>query len=196
MKFTITNPRIVYSGFLKILEVDIEYDSFKGGERIRAKREMMDRGDSVAVLLFERDTLSILLTHQFRYLAADKDLALGIENAGWLLELPAGGLHEGEDPIEAAKREVHEELGYELADLKHISSLYVSPGGTSERVHVYYSEVNSSDKKSEGGGLSSEKEDIRLVRLSIEKMKESLADGRIRDAKTILSLQWFLMTLS
>jgi nudix-type nucleoside diphosphatase (YffH/AdpP family) len=192
MKFTITKPRKVYSGFLKIVEADVEYDSFQGGERISAKREMMDRGDSVAVLLYEKDTHSILLTNQFRYPAAEKDVASGMENAGWLLELPAGGLHTGEDPIDAAKREVHEELGYELGDLEHIYSFYVSPGGTSERIHVYYGEVNSTDKTSEGGGLASEKEDIRLVRLSIEKTKQSLADGSIRDGKTILALLWWL----
>ena len=193
MKFTITNPRKVYSGFLKIVEADVEYDSFRGGERVRAKREMMDRGDSVAVLLYETDTHSILLTNQFRYPAAEKDLASGIENAGWLLELPAGGLHIGEDPINAAKREVQEELGYELGELEHVYSFYVSPGGTSERVHVYYGEVKSTDKTSEGGGLVSEKEDILLVSLSIDKLEDFLNTGAIRDAKTILACQWFMM---
>ncbi len=191
MKFQIEDIKQVYNGFLKILKAKVTYDSFENGKSISAFREMMDRGDSVAVLLFEKDTESFLLTRQFRFPAAIKDQKDEIPNAGWLDEIPAGKLEEGENPHDCAKREVMEELGYRCESLEKITHFYVSPGGTSERIWLFYSEVQSSDKIGEGGGLDSEHENIQLIRYHIDDLFLQIGKGEIRDAKTIVAVQWW-----
>jgi nudix-type nucleoside diphosphatase (YffH/AdpP family) len=195
MKFKIEKSSIIHKGFLSITRAEVKYDSFNGA-LITATREMMDRGDSVAILLYEEDTDSVLLTNQFRYPAAEKDRADNFIDAGWLLELPAGGIAENEDPAEAGKREVEEELGYSIQKIEPISCFYVSPGGTSERIWLYYAKVEQIHKTQKGGGLKYEKEDIELHKLPAKEIITGIADGRIRDAKTIIALQWFLMKLS
>lgn len=193
MNFKINHIKQVYRGFLNIIQAEVTYDSFTDGVQISTQREMMERGDSVAILLYEQDTECLILTSQFRFPTALKDQGEGHPDAGWILELPAGGLHPGEDPKKAAIREVEEELGYHLGDVTWISSFYVSPGGTSERIHLYYAEVITSDRKSAGGGLDTEDEDIRLVKLPVVQALQFIRDGQLHDAKTIIAIQWFKM---
>ncbi|MFM9983885.1 MAG: NUDIX domain-containing protein [Flavobacteriales bacterium] len=191
MKFLVEDAVQAYQGFLKIIQAKVTFDSFESGKSIMAKREMMDRGDSVAVLLFEKDTQNFLLTRQFRFPAATKDQHDKIPNAGWLDEIPAGKLEDGENPHDCAKREVMEELGYRCESLQSISHFYVSPGGTSERIWLFYSEVQSSDKIGDGGGLDSEHENIQLMRYHKDDLAIRIANGEIRDAKTIIAIQWW-----
>ena len=193
MKFKIREKSNVFNGFLSIEEADVEYDSFSTGNTITAKRMMMERGDSVAILLHETDTDSILLVNQFRFPAAEKDYADHLENAGWLLELPAGKIETGEDPVECVRREVEEELGYEIDNPVFISSFYVSPGGTSERIWLYACEVQQAHKTKAGGGVKYEKEDIQLHKLPLNEIESTLKSGMVRDAKTIIGLQWFML---
>ncbi len=191
MKFKIHNKSNVFNGFLSIAEADVEYDSFSTGKTITAKRMMMERGDSVAILLHETDTDSILLVNQFRFPAAEKDLADNRENAGWLLELPAGKIETGEDPAECARREVEEELGYEIEEPRFITSFYVSPGGTSERIWLYVCDVQQAHKTKMGGGVKYEKEDIALFKLHASEIESAIQKGIIRDAKSLVALLWF-----
>jgi nudix-type nucleoside diphosphatase (YffH/AdpP family) len=193
MKFQIDDITQVYTGFLKILKAKVTFDSFEKGKSIVADREMMDRGDSVAVLLFERDTQCFLLTQQFRFPTAIKDQTDNKLNAGWLIEIPAGKIEENEDPQECAKREVLEELGYNCHHMELISHFYVSPGGTSERIWLYFTEVSANDKIETGGGVVDEKEDISMVRYDTEKFIQEMKRGEIRDAKTIVAFQWWLL---
>ena len=191
MKFLVEDIVHAYRGFLKIVQAKVTFDSFENGKSIVAHREMMDRGDSVAILLMEKDTASFLLTRQFRFPTAIKDQKTELPNAGWLDEIPAGKLEEGENPEDCARREVLEELGYRCKSLKEISHFYVSPGGTSERIWLFYSEVESSEKIEAGGGLDSEHENIQLVRYPLTDILTQIASGEIRDAKTIVAMQWW-----
>lgn len=193
MNFKINSTELTSAGFLKIYKSEVTFDSFAAGKSITAKREMMERGDSVAVVLYEKDTNTILFTNQFRFPAAVKDASSGFENAGWLIELPAGGLAEGEEPREAAIREVEEEIGYHISDMNFISTFFVSPGGTSERINLFFTEVNSIDKKSAGGGLIDEKEDIQLVKISTREIRNAIQSGMLRDGKTLIGLQWAML---
>lgn len=144
MNYRIINKEIgeelVYNGFLKIKKATIEIDTFTDGNfkgaKIQKTFEVMERGNSVAVLIRKKDTDTFLFTNQFRY-PTTKD------NAGWLLEIPAGGVKDNEDPKECAIREVQEELGYTINNLKFITKFYVSPGGTTEMILLYYAEVDS-----------------------------------------------------
>jgi ADP-ribose pyrophosphatase len=95
-----------------------------------------------------------------------------------------------EQPEEAVKREIHEEIGYQVSELTPIANFYVSPGGSSERIYLYYAEVRNADHVSAGGGLASEHEDIELVEVSFDELWDALNRGEIRDAKTLIAVQW------
>lgn len=186
MKYEILKEEVVFDGFFKMKEAKVKYDTFNS-ESIVADRLCFERGDSVAILIYEKDTDSLLFTNQFRYPTAKKD-------NGWILELTAGSLEkDDQNPVERVKKEVEEEIGYNVLDVELINSFFVSPGGTSERILLYYSEVNSSEKVTKGGGMIDEKEDIELVKLGVEEVIEMFNNQQFKDAKTIIGLQWFLM---
>ena len=147
--------------------------------------EYFGRGDSVAALIFDKDRNQFVLVRQYRYPARKDD--------GNILEIVAGGI-ESETPEESMRREVLEEIGYEVQDFELIAKMYVSPGRTDERLYVYYCEVDSSMKIQEGGGLISENEDIEIVYLSVEEAETMLFNQEFIDAKTILSLQYFFLS--
>jgi len=184
MKYNILNESLVYNGFLKIKKATITHDSFRKDTQITCSREMLDRGDSVAVLLYEKDTDQLIFIDQFRYPT--------IKNGtGWLKEIPAGELEINEDPVECAIREVKEETGYMVNHLDHITTFYATPGGSSERMYLYFGEVFEKDKMFIGGGLQEENEDILLCKFDASKIDTLLNSGIINDAKSIIALQWF-----
>ena len=100
---------------------------------------------------------------------------------------------EGESATDTMAREICEEIGYAITSLHNIATFYVSPGGTSERIHLFYTKVDGTDRVSVGGGLTREGEDIRVVRVPVTEALADLASGRIVDAKTIIALQWFAL---
>ena len=185
MNYKIIKEDIVYDDFFKIKKAIIEHDQFNLST-IKVERQSFERGDSVSILIYEKDTDSLLFTNQFRYPTAGK------EN-GWILELTAGSIEGNEEPIIRVKKEVEEEIGYNIEDVEFINSFFVSPGGTSERLFLFYSEVNSANKVYEGGGMKYEKEDIQLVKLKVKDAIKQLKNNKLRDAKTIIGLQWFII---
>ncbi len=183
MKYTIKNERIVFNDHYKMVKATVQYDTF-AGKNITTERLAFERGNSVAILLFEKDTDSILLTNQFRYPSCK-------DGDGWLLEIPAGSLEENENPEDCIVREVMEELGYKLEKPKLVNTFYTSPGASTERIYLFYSEVSQSDKTEVGGGNENENEDIQLVKIPVSEMIPKLT--ALKDAKTILALQWYLL---
>ncbi len=183
MEYTINKEETVFDEHYKMLKANITYDTFSGAE-ITANMFAFHRGDSVAILLYEKDTASILVTKQFRYPTTQ-------HHQGWMYEIPAGSLEKDECPLACVIRETEEEVGYSVFQPEQIFDFYVSPGGATERCYLFYAEVSSKDKTSKGGGLVSEKEDIKLIKLPITEIKSWLSE-KIIDAKTIIALQWFL----
>ncbi|GGX03384.1 NUDIX domain-containing protein [Aquimarina muelleri] len=186
MKYNVLNEKLVYNGFLKIKKATIIHDSFYKETSITCSREMLDRGDSVAVLLHEKDTNQLIFINQFRYPTIKK-------GTGWLKEIPAGELEFDEDPVECAIREVKEETGYKVNCLDHVSTFYATPGGSSERMYLYFGEVVEKDKEFIGGGVQEENEDILLCKFDASKIDTLLKSGIINDAKSIIALQWFII---
>ena len=88
------------------------------------------------------------------------------------------------------QRELVEELGYECDRLVPISAFYVSPGGSSERVFLYYAEVDASDRVGDGGGVPAEGEAIELVAVGFDELLTMVRDGTVADAKTIIGALW------
>jgi ADP-ribose pyrophosphatase len=125
-----------------------------------------------------------LLVNQFKYPSYEK-------GPGWITEVVAGMIDKGETPEEAIRREIQEETGYRADSVEHISTFYVSPGGSSERIILYYATVSGVGRRSKSGGLASENEDIKLIELPLADAFDQLRRGEIADAKTIIALMWF-----
>lgn len=183
MQYTILKEQIIFDDHYKIIEGRIRYDTFGGGSNT-VRHLAFDRGDSVAILLFEKESQNFLFTNQFRYPTCKR-------KEGWLIEIVAGSLEKGEDPTNCIQREVIEELGYKIESPQLINTFYTSPGGSTEFMHLFYAEVSEDDKKEIGGGVEQEDEDIQMVRIPISEIQGRL--NEFKDAKTILAIQWFLL---
>ena len=170
----VINRENKYKGFLNIDELTIET---KSGTEV--KREVMYRRNAVAALVYDTVIDKYVFTIQFRP---------GSECE--LIEIPAGTLEENEDPIEAMKREILEEIGYKTDSIELIEECYVSPGGNTELMTIYYVEV--SDKVEKGGGLESEHEEITILYMDYDEVVST----KFRDAKTIISVNWLKIWLS
>jgi nudix-type nucleoside diphosphatase (YffH/AdpP family) len=144
-------------------------------------REVYDSADGAAVLLYNRAHRSVVLTRQFR---------IGAHLAGhdgFLLEAAAGML-DGADPAERAVAEAREETGYAIDHVQPALQLYVSPGSTTERVHLFVAEYDRAQRCDRGGGKPEEGEDIDVVELDFDDALAMIETGDIVDAKTVLLL--------
>ncbi|MCB2379441.1 NUDIX hydrolase [Hymenobacter sp. BT635] len=164
----VTNRKILHDGHYKLSQLLVQ----TGGQQL--KRERFEPGNAVAALVFDTQRQRYLFVRQFR---------VGSESE--LLEIPAGMLDkEGERPEEAMRREIQEELGYDVDRLTYITNFYSSPGGSSELLWLYYAEV--SHQSGPGGGAIDENENIEVVALRYEE----LAAEPWQDAKTLIAVQW------
>lgn len=152
----------------------------RDGEWQRQEREVFERGSGAAILLYNRLTGMIVLTRQFRLPTYFNGVADGM-----LLEVPAG-LLDDRDPTEAIRHEVEEETGYTIASPQLVTDCFASPGAVTERLHLFIAEYDPASRPSSGGGLAEEGEDIEVVEMTFEAALQAIADGTIRDAKTII----------
>lgn len=186
MKHIINSEEKVFDQFLKIYKAQVTQDSFDGKEEITTTRLALDRGNAIAVLLYEKDTDSFLFIRQFRYPSSRRD-------AGWIIEIPAGAIDTNEAAATAAIREVKEEIGYEIEQLEFIVEYFPSPGISSEQISIFYGEVTSSQKTQQGGGATSENEDIELIKIPRSDIRQKLKDRYFNNSISIISLQWYLL---
>lgn len=184
----IDRQEVFRQAFFRMEETTLQHERYDGNMSDTLKRVTLHRGDSVAAVLHCVDTDELVLVEQFRVATHDA-------GPGWIRELPAGTVTDGENPDDTIKRELQEETGYAVPDLQPISTVYLSPGGSSERVHLYYAPVYADDQASDGGGVDSEGEDIRVEHLPLAQVRRMLTDGDIMDAKTMIGVQWLLARL-
>ena len=182
MKVKIIEKSREYDGFFKIDKAVLQHEKFDGEMSKVLTRLDFNRGNTVAVLLYDADKDSVILIKQFRYSAYVND------GPGWILEIVAGIIDEGKDTISVAHSELMEEAGYEVDDLEFLCKFYVSPGGTSERIDLYLGIAHQ--KTGDGGGKAEEGEDIQIIELPLDKAMKMIETGEICDAKTIIALQW------
>ncbi len=150
-------------------------------------RETYDRGNGATILLYDLANRTVLLTSQFRY-----PVYVNGHPDGMLLETAAGLLDE-DDPATAIRREASEETGHEVGELTHVFDAFMSPGSVTERLHFYAASYSSATKRTDGGGLAEEGENITVVELDIDEALDMIEDGRIADGKTIMLLQWAVL---
>lgn len=166
-------------------EVHLRHETFGGTMSEEKVRLSFERGDSAAALMHHPTADTLLLVEQFRYPAYAKD-----GTNAWLLEIPAGIVESDEAPAAAMQREIEEETGYAAQTLHPLFSFFPSPGGSSERIHLFYARLDSAVKVSEGGGVVAEGEELRTVQMPVSEVLDKMRRGEIADGKTLLALQW------
>ncbi|WP_315313349.1 GDP-mannose pyrophosphatase NudK [Pantoea vagans] len=151
------------------------------GEVIRHKREVYDRGNGATILLYNREKNSVVLTRQFRIATY-----VNGNDSGMLIEACAG-LLDDDSPEDCIRKEAIEETGYAVGEVEKLYACYMSPGGVTELIHFFAAEYNESLRDNAGGGV--EDESIDVLELSFPDALAMVAEGRIRDGKTIMLLQ-------
>jgi nudix-type nucleoside diphosphatase (YffH/AdpP family) len=104
--------------------------------------------------------------------------------------LPGGWLGGGETPEEGALRELREETGFVVAKAQRLFECYMSPGSVTEKLVFFIAPYTPGDRKEQGGGLPDEGESVQTLELPFDEALAKVGSGEIRDAKTILLLQW------
>jgi GDP-mannose pyrophosphatase NudK len=156
----------------------------KDGSLQKQTREVYDRGNGAVILLYNPDSKTIILTRQFRLPSFVNGNPQGL-----LIEACAGLLDQ-DNPEEAIKRETEEETGYRISEVKKIFEAYMSPGSVSEILYFFIAAYHPSMKVHSGGGIAQEQEDIEVLEIDFEKAYAMMENGEIRDAKTILLMQY------
>ncbi|OYW30273.1 MAG: GDP-mannose pyrophosphatase [Caulobacter sp. 12-67-6] len=151
-------------------------------------REHYDRGNGAVLLPYNLAAKTVLLVRQFRYPAF-------INGYDDLLIEAAAGLLDDAEPEARIRAEVEEELGYRLGAVRKVFEAFMSPGSVTEILHFFVAEYNSAMRIGAGGGHPDEGEDIEVLELSIDEALAMIADGRIRDAKTIMLLQHLALSV-
>jgi ADP-ribose pyrophosphatase len=186
MKWSIIKKKLLYSGFLKLTGIQLQHELFAGGQSLVLTRELIDRGQAIAVLPYDPVRDEIVLIEQFR-IGAGED-----ESGPWMMEIIAGYRESGETAEDVAYREAHEEAGCEVTELFPVVKYYSSPGGSNEQIQIFLGRTESSGI--EGiHGLDEEGEDIRVHVMKSEQAFDWLDTGRIDSAAPIIALQWFAM---
>jgi nudix-type nucleoside diphosphatase (YffH/AdpP family) len=147
-------------------------------------RESYDRGNGATILLYNRNSKTVILTRQFRL-----PTYLNGNDSGMMIEACAG-LLDKDHPEQCIIRETEEETGYLLPAVQKIFEIYMSPGSVTEIVYFFIGEYDESMKISDGGGVKNEQEYIEILELSFNDAYNMIASGEIKDAKTIMLLQY------
>jgi ADP-ribose pyrophosphatase len=179
MKVTVERRRRLLDDFFRIDEVFLRYEKFDGRMSGPVRRLVLDRGDAVAALVMNTATGRLIFANQLRFPTHEK-------GPGWITEIVAGLVDADETPEAAIRREIGEETGYTVEKLESISTFYVTPGGSNERVFLFSAEVAATAAARE----VNDEEDIALVELSPVDAFRQLDAGAIVDAKTMIALYW------
>lgn len=185
-QFEIIKETSCYNGFFRLTTVELRHTLYKGGWSKPITRELFQRGNCVAVLLYDPDRDEVVIIEQFRV------GAIQIPDQAWLLEIVAGAIETGETAEEVAYRESVEEAGCEIQKLVKINDFFTSPGGTSELLTLFYGRVDTTHV---GGihGLDEEDEDIAVTTMKFDDVYQLLLDGKILSAIPIIAIQWLFI---
>lgn len=156
----------------------------KDNSWITQKREVYDRGNGAAILLYNTEQKTVILTRQFRL-----PTYLNGNTSGMSIEVCAGLLDQ-DQPEQCIIRETEEETGYRLSNVTKIMESYMSPGAVTEILYLFTGAYNASMKVSEGGGVAHEEENIEVLEMPFDQAYAMIATGEIKDAKTIMLLQY------
>jgi len=182
-KYKIKKTELLSDNWYILNKVTVDYQK-KDDTWDTQVREVYDRGNGAAILLYNQLKGTVILTRQFRlptYLNGNK--------SGMMIEACAGLLDE-DSPEACIIRETEEETGYRIHSAKKIIEAYMSPGALTEILHLFIAEYDPSMKVSAGGGLENEHEEIDIIEIPFDQAYVMIEAGEIKDAKTIMLLQY------
>jgi GDP-mannose pyrophosphatase NudK len=163
----------------------VSYDYLKSNGTWQTQtREAYDRGNGAGILLYNKEQKTVILTRQFRL-----PTYINGNETGMLIEVCAG-LLDKDNPEECARREAEEETGYKVSHVQKVMEAYMSPGSVTEILYLFIAEYSSAMKVNDGGGIEHEQEDIEVLEFPITKALAMIETGEIKDAKTIMLLQY------
>lgn len=165
----------------KRVDFDLEIEKNKWEAH---SREVLDRGNGATILLYNKSRQSVILTNQFRI-----PTYLNGNASGMMIEACAGVIDD-ESPTQTMIRETEEETGFHITNAIKVMEAYMSPGAVTEILHFFVAEYEDEMKKSKGGGLASECEHIQVLEVTLKHALEMVKSGEIKDAKTIMLLQF------
>lgn len=186
-RVSIIDTRLHHDAWSNLKTVTLDYQR-RDGQWQRQTREIYDCGHGAAILLYDVIRRTVILTRQFR----SAQFLDGCDQL--LIEAPAGML-EGAVPEERIKAEAEEETGYRVRDVERVLEAYMSPGAVTQKVMCFVAPYTPADQVSEGGGLAEEGEDIEVLELDFDDAMSMIADGQIRDGKTIMLLQYAALNI-
>jgi nudix-type nucleoside diphosphatase (YffH/AdpP family) len=149
-------------------------------------REVYERGNGAGILLYNKEMKTVVLTRQFRM-----PTFINGNESGMLIEACAGQL-DHDSPEDCIRRETEEETGYKIEDVTKVYEAYMSPGSVSEILYLFIGAYTKEMKQSEGGGVD-HGEEIDVLEIRFDEAVKMMETGDIRDAKTIMLLQYALI---
>jgi len=186
MKFKILSEQLLSKNWATLTKVTYEFENENEAPGI-VTREVYNRGNGATILLYNTEKGTVILTRQFRI-----PTCFNGNPTGMMVEACAGKLDDNE-PEECIRRETQEETGYTIGEVTKIMEVYMSPGSVTETIHFFIAPYSSAMKTGDGGGLDEENEDIEVLELPFEKAYNMIKTGEIKDAKTIMLLQYLAL---
>lgn len=166
--------KVIFDG--RVIHVSLDKIELPNGRT--SSREVVKHPGGVGIAALTENG-EIILVNQFRYPYKSE-----------ILEIPAGKLNPGEDPLECGKRELREETGAAAAEYINLGKLLPSPGYTNEIIHLYLAKDLSYGKQQ-----PDEDEFLDIVKMPLEKAVKMVMSGEIKDSKTQVALlkTWFFV---
>ena len=179
---TITKREVLSDNWYTLRKITYTYTKPDGSTHTQS-REAYDRGNGAAIMLYNKEQKTVILTRQFRL-----PTYINGNESGLMIEACAG-LLDKENPEECIIRETQEETGYKISRVQKIFEAYMSPGSVTEILYFFIAEYSKEMKVDEGGGAEHEEENIEVLEVPMKEAMQMIADGQIKDAKTIMLLQ-------
>ncbi len=178
-----------YNGFNKINNYLFEFESFDGKEKLTCEKEIFERKDAIAIVLYDNVNDKLLLIQQFRpgcYIKKNIDCPYEI----------VAGLVDKNDTMESAiSREVEEESKVKVLKIIKIGSFFPEISFSTREIHLFCGKFDSSNT-SKYAGLKSENEDTKILLFSKDEVRNMLKNNEIINSHTLIALQWFFLNLN
>jgi len=174
---------ILSNNWYTLKKITYEFTKKDGSLQVNT-REAYDRGNGATILLYNKEQKTVILTRQFRlpsFINGNAD--------GMLIEACAG-LLDKDNPEDCIKRETEEETGYQVKDVQKIFEAYMSPGSVTEVLYFFVAAYTKAMKVNDGGGVEEEQENIEVLEMNFAEAMRKIETGEIKDAKTIMLLQY------
>lgn len=179
---TVSAPELLAKGYRTYQRFTVSL--YRDDKRVTQERDVLRGGKVVEVLPVDVARQEVVLIRQFRLPAHLAD------GRGDLIEIVAGGIEAGEQPVDAARRECVEEIGVAPDALVELFSYFTTPGITDEEVVVFLASVDAAKVSSR---TAHGDEHIEILRVSFGDAIAALADNKMHNGPLLIALQWFAL---